>query len=86
MVDMSLNIKNPQTHALARELAALTGENVTEAVTVAIQERLRRIREGDEQTLVERALQIGRDCASRLGEYRFVDHADLLYDERGLPK
>jgi len=83
---MSLNIKKPETHALARELAKLTGENVTEAVTVAIQERLQRLREGGEETLVERALEIGRDCAAHLGKYRFVDHAELLYDERGLPK
>jgi antitoxin VapB len=83
---LSLNIKNPRTHALARDLAALTGENVTEAVTVAIQERLQRLEREDEQALVERALEIGRDCAARLGQYRFVDHAELLYDERGLPK
>lgn len=83
---MSLNIKNPRTHALARELAGLTGENVTVAVTVAIQERLRRLQEGDEEALVEQALEIGRDCATRLGEFRGVDHAELLYDERGLPR
>jgi antitoxin VapB len=83
---MSLNIKNPRTHALARELATLTGENVTEAVTAAIEERLQRLREGDEEALVERALEIGRDCAAHLGKYRFLDHAELLYDERGMPK
>ena len=32
-------------------------------------------------------LQIGRDCASRLKEpYRSIEHGELLYDERGLPK
>jgi len=41
---MSLNIKNEQTHRLARELAKLTGENVTAAVTIALQERLERVR------------------------------------------
>ena len=44
MVEMSLNIKNPETHRLARDLALLTGETVTEAVTVAVRERLERIR------------------------------------------
>jgi antitoxin VapB len=83
---MSLNIKNPKTHALARELAATTGESVTEAVTVALQERLKRLQRCGERELVERALEIGRDCAARLGDRRFIDHADLLYDERGLPK
>jgi hypothetical protein len=32
---MRLNIKNPEVHALARELAGLTGESTTEAILVA---------------------------------------------------
>jgi antitoxin VapB len=37
--------------------------------------------------LVERILEIGRDCAAHLKEpYKSVDHGDLLYDEKGLPK
>ena len=32
-------------------------------------------------------LAIGLECAERLKEpYRSIDHGDLLYDERGLPK
>ena len=41
---MSLNIKNEETHQLARELVALTGETMTGAVTVALRERLERER------------------------------------------
>ena len=37
---MSLNIKNAETHRLARELAALTGESMTGAITVALREAL----------------------------------------------
>ena len=37
---MSLNIKDPETHELAAELAKATGESMTKAVTLAIQERL----------------------------------------------
>jgi hypothetical protein len=37
---MSLNIKNPEAHELAAELARLTGESMTKAVTEAIRERL----------------------------------------------
>jgi antitoxin VapB len=34
-----------------------------------------------------RLLEIGRDCARRLKEpSRSVDHGELLYDEKGLPK
>jgi len=38
-------------------------------------------------SLAERILAIGRDCAAHVRKpYRSVDHADLLYDELGLPK
>ena len=39
---MSLNIKNEETCRLARELARLTGETMTGAVTVALRDRLER--------------------------------------------
>lgn len=84
---MSLNIKNEETHRLARELAELTGENLTAAVTVAVRERLDRLRERPGARLADRLLAIGRDCATHMKEpYRSVDHGDLLYDERGLPR
>ena len=41
---MSLNIKNEETHRMARELARLTGESMTAAVNEAIRERLDRVR------------------------------------------
>ena len=43
-LQMSLNIKNDETCRLARELASLTGETVTGAVTVALRDRLVRER------------------------------------------
>jgi len=39
---MALSIKTPEADALARRLARLTGETMTEAVTVALRERLSR--------------------------------------------
>jgi antitoxin VapB len=82
-----MNIKNEQAHQMARELAALTGETITAAVTQAVLERLERIRrESSGSTLSERLLAIGKDAAPRFREpYRSIDHGDLLYDERGLP-
>ena len=83
---MGLNIKNPETFRLAHELAELTGESVTGAVTVSVRERLERLRRADEPGVAGRLLEIGRDTAARLpAELRTVDHADLLYDESGLP-
>lgn len=83
---MSLNIKNTETHLLVQELAALTGESQTAAVTVAVRERIARIRRHREAGLADRLLAIGRDTAPRLREpFRSADHGDLLYDEHGLP-
>lgn len=41
---MALNIKDEGTDRLVRELAAETGETITTAVTVAVRERLERLR------------------------------------------
>jgi antitoxin VapB len=84
---MSLNIKDPETHRLARELAVRTGESMTEAVRRALRERLDRVVQPQGEALAHRLLAIGRDCASHLGEpWRSVDHGTLLYDDRGLPR
>lgn len=84
---MSLNIKNPESHRLARELTTLTGESLTEAVTTALRERLERVQRDQRRGLAERLVQIGKDCAAHLQEpFRSTDHAELLYDENGLPR
>jgi antitoxin VapB len=84
---MALNIKNPEAHKLAEELARRTGENMTEAVTQALRERLERVRSSQRLGLAERLLAIGRDCAARMKEpYKSIDIDELLYDEKGLPK
>jgi antitoxin VapB len=84
---MSLNIKNEETHRLVRQLARLTGESMTAAVDKAVRERLERVRDKKEGSLAERLLQIGRECAPLWKEpYKSMDHGDLLYDEKGLPK
>ena len=41
---MALNIKDPDTDRLARELAALTGESITVALKRSIEERLAAVR------------------------------------------
>jgi len=84
---MSLNIKGERAHRLARELSQLTGESLTEAVTIALQQRLDRVQHNKNTGLADRLLAIGRDCAAHLREpYQSIDHDELLYDERGLPR
>ena len=85
---MSLNIKNDETCRLARELAQLTGESMTGAITVALRERLERethARSVEERLKAMRA--IAKRCAKNLKPGpSAVEHGALLYDERGLPK
>ncbi len=85
---MSLNIKNDETCRLARELAHLTGESMTGAITTALRERLERERRRrDKDALLRDMRAIAKRCAARLGPGpSAVEHGDLLYDERGLPK
>lgn len=83
----TLNIKDPETHKLAQELARCTGESMTEAVTIALRERLERLLHAAKPALAERILAIGRDSAARMEEpLKSLDVDELLYDEKGLPK
>lgn len=87
MVAMGMNIKDAETHRLARELAELTGESLTKAVTVAVRERRDRLLTGQDGGLAERILELGRDSAGRLpASVRELDHGELLYGPDGLPK
>jgi antitoxin VapB len=83
---MYLNIKNDEAHRLATELAQLTGETLTSAVTLALRERLareRRRRKIDES--VARLMKIGSRYAALPDTGRSPDEI-LGYDEHGLPK
>jgi antitoxin VapB len=83
---MTLNIKDPEAHKLARKIAKLTGESMTRAVTQALRERLSRLsRTHQPDTTAQDLLAIGRRCAATL-KHKPGDHAALLYDEQGLPK
>lgn len=85
---MSLNIKDRRTDELARRLASLTGQSITEAVRNAIEERLEREeRKRNAEALSAELLEIGRRCAEAMGgTAHSLDHGDFLYDEIGLPK
>ena len=84
---MSLNIKNDETCRLADELARLTGETKTGAITVALRERLERERRrrGSDNRLQEMRA-IAERCSQLMGSGTpSIDHGDTLYDKRGLP-
>ena len=64
---MSLNIKNDETCRLARELAQLTGESMTGAITAALRERLEReTRARSVETRLKAMRAIARRCAKDL--------------------
>ena len=84
---MGMNIKNPEAHQLAREVAALTGESVTGAVTESLRERLERLRAEQREGTADVLLMLGRDTAKRLSpEFKRADVDELLYDDDRLPR
>ena len=84
---MSLRIKDAETCRLASELANLTGETITGAITVALNERLRREKgERDAEARAKRLVAIGNRCAILLSDGPSAkEHGDFFHDERGLP-
>lgn len=84
---MALNIKDPETDRLARELAAATGESITEAVRRGLEERLARVRArrvvSDADGVVAGIIERGR--SRPLLDSRTAEEI-LGYDEAGLPR
>ncbi|MFN0166782.1 MAG: type II toxin-antitoxin system VapB family antitoxin [Bryobacteraceae bacterium] len=85
---MPLNIRNKRVSRLAADLAAETGESITNAVGQAVEEKLARLRRRSERNgLAARLMEIGRECSSNLPAEWLTRDFDLeLFDERGLPK
>jgi antitoxin VapB len=83
---MSLNIKSPEAHELAAQLARLTGESMTKAVTEAIRDRLEREKmRRDKDKLFGELMKIAEQCAAYpRRDDRTLE--ELLYDQRGLPR
>jgi antitoxin VapB len=62
---MALSIKNEVTERLAREVAAQTGDSLTQAITISLEERLERLKGQRTAPDLVRDLQaISRRCAA----------------------
>jgi antitoxin VapB len=83
---MSLNIKDPEAHKLAQQLARETGESMTAAVTQAIRERLEAVRRRRKRDAMLAAIHAISERSAEILKGPPIDHADFLYDEHGLPK
>ena len=85
---MSINIKNPRVHELARRAAALTGESQTSVIEQALQRMVDDLEaEADKAARLAKMHRILADIDRRLSDDdRAAMTTDDLYDEQGLPR
>ena len=82
---MALSIRSDEADRLARELAGLMGESLTEAVTVAIRERLERVKRARNRDMRRRLQRLVDEYQSLEVEDSRPDDEIIGYDENGLP-
>ena len=83
---MPISIKNNQTEELARKLAEITGETLTEAIRAAVAERYDRVRAARSgRTLADELNAIGLRCARRPIISPLSAEEILGYDDSGIP-
>lgn len=83
---MALSLKDKETDRLAREVAAMTGETLTDAVRTALAERLERerLRRGQPANLTDSLIALGRECAA-LPDFDIRTPDEIVgYDETGM--
>jgi antitoxin VapB len=84
---MALSLKDKETDSLARQVASLTGETLTEAIRVSLAERLarERLKRGKSASVMDELDEIVRRFdALPVLDPRSADEI-LGYDENGLP-
>ncbi len=84
---MALNIKDPETDRKVRELAALTGQGITEAISEAVSEKIQKLRSMRKGAagagLADELMAIGKRCAALpVDDPRPADEI-LGYDDSG---
>lgn len=84
---MALSIRNPRAEKLAREVAAESGESITEAIIHSLEERLMRLKGRRSSTeIADEIMKISLRCrALPEKDQRGADQI-LGYDETGIPK
>ena len=81
-----LNIKDAEVYQLARELAGITGDSLTNAVRHALREQVERERKTRVDSLwLERLREISDRCAARPVIDARSDDELAGYDDQGLP-
>lgn len=83
---MAISIKDPETDRLARQLAAATGETLTDAIREALRERLAREAQRARRGLGAEVRRIQERVARLPVLDDRTDDEILGYDENGLPR
>ena len=84
---MALSFKDKETDSLARQVASLTGETLTEAVRMSLRQRLRReqSKRGEGPELARALEEIAKRCAALPALDGRTEDEILGYDENGIP-
>jgi len=82
---MAFTINNPEADRLAHELAAVTGESLTEAVTTALRERLVAVRKPKKRVPSMARIREIQAFVASLPDRDNRTLEEILYDEDGLP-
>lgn len=84
---MALSIRNEKAEKLAREVAAISGENLTQAIVHSLEERLERLR-GRRTTvdLFEEIMNISERCRSLPDKDMRSPEEILGYNSSGVPE
>jgi antitoxin VapB len=83
---MALSIKNPDVDQLARELAEITGESLTDAIANALKERLEREAGKRNRNRFREDIHRIQQRISRLDHRNKLSDEDIIgYDEAGIP-
>ena len=84
---MALSIRNSKAEKLARELAAESGENITQAITRALEERLQRLRGRSAAIdLAEEIMKISKRCSEIPDQDQHSPDEILGYGPTGVPE
>lgn len=83
---MPISIKNDRAERLARKLAKLTGETITDAIWTAVEERYERLRRAKAgRPLLDELNAIALRCSKRPVISQLCDDEVLGYDQSGVP-
>jgi antitoxin VapB len=83
---MPLSIKNDETEQLARDVAKVTGETITDAIRVALEERYARLRQSRSgRSLADDLNEIALRCSRRPVVSNLTADEILGYDDLGIP-